>query len=65
MAVTEITEFRCGGYLVRVSGSSLELIQLMGVIPHDTKLCSLDRKQARDLSKALSLAADIVRSKRK
>lgn len=62
MSVIETTIFECGAYNITVTGSRIHLIQRSnGTI----LLHSIDRATARDLSKAFSLAADIVRSPRK
>ena len=69
MPVKETTTFSIGNDLrVVVSGSDLGVESLtngqVGPVPVWINVLSLSRGEARDLSKALSHAADIVRSKR-
>lgn len=66
MAVKEITTFRIADsdLSVVVSGSDLDIRRPSGMRGIELNI-SLTRAEARDLSKALSHAADIVRTKRK
>jgi hypothetical protein len=64
-AMKEITEFHCeGGLRVVVAGSDLRVEKETGMEDIQSVYFQLTRSQARDLSKALSHAADIVRTKR-
>lgn len=64
MAVKETTTFQCGNNAsVSVCGSEL-IVQVGFLIPPLQKF-KLSRGEARDLAKALSHAADIVRTTKK
>lgn len=68
MTVKETTTFQVGTAIrVEVSGSDLRVtvIDFTGGITTHKPVMILDRALARDLSRALSHAADIVRTKRR